>query len=124
MLVDSDLTDLGVHSKMYVDSLIELTLAGKINGRRKTTDPGKQVYTFAAGSDEPYSFINNNPELMIAPVDYANDPYVIAQNDQFISINNTIKIDLFGQVNAESMAGRQISGPGGQLDFVIGASHS
>ena len=79
---------------------------------------------FAAGSDESYSFINNNPELMIAPVDYANDPYVIAQNDQFTSINNAIKIDLFGQVNAESMAGRQISGPGGQLDFVIDASHS
>lgn len=124
MLAESGLTDLGVHSEMYVDSLMELALAGKINGTRKTTDPGKQVYTFAAGSAELYSFIDNNPELMIAPVDYVNDPYVIAQNDQFISINNAIEIDLFGQVNAESMAGRQISGPGGQLDFVIGASHS
>ena len=124
MIAESGLRDLGVHSEMYVDSLMALTLAGKISGKRKKTDPGKQVYTFAAGSPELYSFIDNNPQLMIAPVDYVNDPYVIAQNDHFISINNAIEIDLFGQVNAESMAGRQISGSGGQLDFVIGASHS
>lgn len=124
MLADSDLKDLGVHSEMYVDSLMELTLRGKVTGRRKATDPGKQVYTLCAGSADLYEFVDDNPELMVAPVDYVNDPIVIAQNDHFISINNAIEIDLFGQINSESMAGRHISGTGGQLDFVIGASHS
>lgn len=124
MLADSDLKDLGVHSELYVDSLMELTLRGKITGRRKATDPGKQVYTLSAGSSDLYEFVNDNPELMVAPVDYVNNPLIIAQNDHFISINNAIEIDLFGQVNSESMAGRHISGTGGQLDFVIGASHS
>ena len=124
LLAESDLKDLGIHTEMYVDSMMELTNRGKISGRCKKTDPGKQVYAFAAGSTELYEFIDDNPQLMTAPVDYVNDPFIIAQNDRFISINNAVEVDLLGQVNAESMTGRQISGTGGQLDFVLGASHA
>ena len=121
MIAQSDLTDLGVHTEMYVDGFVDIALAGKITGRRKNLDKGRQVYAFAAGTQKLYDYVNRNPEVMAAPVDYTNDVRVLAQLDNFISINNAIDMDLFGQVNAESAGLKHISGTGGQLDFVMGA---
>lgn len=121
MIADSDLKDLGIHTEMYVDAFVDIARAGKINGSQKNIDKGRQVFAFGAGTQKLYDFVNNNPECMAAPVSYTNDARVIAQLDNFISINNAVDIDLFGQVNAETAGIRQISGAGGQLDFVLGA---
>ncbi len=121
MIAESDLKDLGVHTEMYVDGFVDLYNAGKISCSRKNIDKGREVYAFAAGTQKLYDHLNNNPGCMSAPVNYTNDPYVVAQIDNFISINNAVDVDLFGQVNAESAGTRQISGTGGQLDFVMGA---
>ncbi|WP_297241659.1 butyryl-CoA:acetate CoA-transferase [uncultured Flavonifractor sp.] len=121
MIAQSDLKDLGVHTEMYVDGFVDMALAGKITGAHKSIDRGRQTYAFAAGSQKLYDYLNNNPACMGAPVDYTNDVRVIAQLDNFISINNAVDVDLFGQVNAESSGVRHISGAGGQLDFVLGA---
>ena len=121
MIAKSDLKDLGVHTEMYVDAFVDIAKAGKITGARKAIDPGRQVFAFAAGTKKLYDYVNNNPACMAAPVSYTNDARVIAQIDNFVSINNAIDIDLFGQVNAETSGVRHISGAGGQLDFVLGA---
>lgn len=121
MIAQSDLKDLGVHTEMYVDAFVDIAKAGKINGRNKNRDYGRQVFAFAAGTQKLYDYVNCNPDVMGAPVDYTNDVQVIAQLDKFISINNAVDLDLFGQVNAESAGIRHISGTGGQLDFVMGA---
>ena len=121
MIAQSDLKDLGVHTEMYVDGFVDMALAGKITGAHKSIDRGRQTYAFAAGSQKLYDYLNNNPACMGAPVDYTNDVRVVAQLDNFISINNAVDVDLFGQVNAESSGVRHISGAGGQLDFVLGA---
>jgi len=121
MIAQSDLKDLGVHTEMYVDGFVDMALAGKLTGRNKAIDKGRQVYAFAAGSQKLYDYVNRNPDVMAAPVDYTNDVRVLAQLDHFISINNAIDMDLFGQVNAESAGLKHISGTGGQLDFVMGA---
>ena len=121
MIAQSDLKDLSVHTEMYVDAFVDIAKAGKITGRRKALDKGRQVFAFAAGTQKLYDYINRNPDVMAAPVDYTNDVRVLAQIDNFISINNAINVDLFGQVNAESAGTRHISGTGGQLDFVMGA---
>lgn len=121
MIAQSDLKDLGIHTEMYIDAFVDIAKAGKITGRRKTTDKGRQVFGMAAGTDKLYRYIDRNPEVMGAPVEYTNDVRVISANDNFISINNAIDIDLFSQVNAESAGIRHISGTGGQLDFVMGA---
>ena len=124
LIADSDLKDLGVHTEMYVDAFVKIAKAGKINGSKKNINKGRQVYAFAAGSKELYDYLDNNPECMSVPVDYANDINSISAHDNFISINNAVDIDLFGQVNAESAGTRNISGAGGQLDFVLGAYKS
>ncbi len=121
MIAQSDLKDLGVHTEMYVDAFVDIARAGKITGARKTLDRGRQTFAFGAGTQKLYDYINNNPECMSAPVDYVNDVRSIAAQDNFISINNAVDIDLFGQVNAESAGTKNISGAGGQLDFVLGA---
>ena len=121
MIAESDLTDLSVHTEMYVDAFVDMAAAGKITGRHKALDRGRQVFAFAAGSKKLYDYINHNPEVMCAPVEYTNDVHVISQIDNFISINNAIDMDLFGQVNAESAGVKHISGTGGQLDFAMGA---
>ena len=121
MIAQSDLKDLAVHTEMYVDGFVDMAMAGKITGKYKNIDKGRQVYAFAAGSKKLYDYMDRNPEVMAAPVDYTNDPFVISQIDNFISINNAIDMDLFGQVNAESAGTKHISGTGGQLDFVMGA---
>ncbi|MBS7225688.1 MAG: butyryl-CoA:acetate CoA-transferase [Clostridiaceae bacterium] len=121
MIADSDLKDLGVHTEMYVDAFVDIANAGKINGSKKMIDRGRQAYAFAAGTKKLYDYLDNNPQCASMPVDYTNDVGIIASIDNFISINNAVDIDLFGQVNAESAGIKQISGTGGQLDFVMGA---
>ena len=121
MIADSDLKDLGVQTEMYVDAYLAMAKAGKITGRYKSVDPGIQTYAFAAGSQDLYDYMNNNRELLACSVSYTNDAAVVAQIDNFISINSAVDVDLFGQVNAESSGKRHISGAGGQLDFVLGA---
>ena len=120
MIADSDLKDLGVHTEMYVDAFVDIANAGKINGSKKMIDRGRQAYAFAAGTKKLYDYLDNNPQCASMPVDYTNDVGIIASIDNFISINNAVDIDLFGQVNAESAGIKQISGTGGQLDFVMG----
>jgi len=121
LIAESDLKDLGVHTEMYVDAFVDIAKAGKITGAKKNIDRFRQTYAFGAGTKKMYDYLNDNPELMSAPVDYTNDVRVIAQIDNFISINNAVDVDLFGQVSAESSGIRQISGAGGQMDFVMGA---
>lgn len=120
LIAESDLKDLGVHTEMYVDAFVDIAKAGKITGRNKNINMGRQTYAFAAGTKKLYDYLNNNPECMSAPVDYTNDVRVISAHDNFISINNAVDIDLYGQVNAESAGIKNISGAGGQLDFVLG----
>ncbi len=121
LIAQSDLKDLSVHTEMYVDAFVDIAAAGKITGRHKKLDKGRQVFAFAAGTQKLYDYVDRNPDVMAAPVDYTNDVHVISQIDNFVSINNAIDMDLFGQVNAESAGTRHISGTGGQLDFALGA---
>ena len=121
LIATSDLKDLGVHTEMYVDAFVDIARAGKINGSQKNIDRFRQTYAFGAGTKKMYDYLDENPELMSAPVSYTNDIRSISALDNFISINNTVDLDLFGQVNAESAGLKQISGAGGQLDFVLGA---
>lgn len=121
MIAQSDLKDLGVHTEMYVDAFVDISMAGKITGAHKSIDRGRQTFAFGAGTQKLYDFINDNLSCMSAPVAYTNDARTIAQLDNFISINNAVNVDLFGQVNAESAGVKHISGAGGQLDFVLGA---
>lgn len=124
LVAESDLKDLGVHTEMYVDAYLEMFKAGKITGARKSLDRYKQVYAFVLGSQELYDYMDDNPGLASYSVDYTNDPKVIAQLDDFVSINACVEVDLFGQVCAETVGTRHISGTGGQLDFVEGAYKS
>lgn len=121
LIAESDLKDLGVHTEMYVDAFVDIARAGKINGSKKNIDRFRQTYAFGAGTKKMYYYLDENPELMSAPVDYTNDVRNIAKLDNFISINNAVDFDLFGQINAESAGTKHISGAGGQLDFVMGA---
>ena len=121
LIAESDLKDLGVHTEMYVDAFVDIAKAGKITGAKKNIDRYRQTYAFGAGTKKMYDYLDDNPELMSAPVDYTNDIRSISALDNFISINNAVDIDLYGQVNAESAGIKQISGAGGQLDFVLGA---
>jgi butyryl-CoA:acetate CoA-transferase len=121
LIAQSDLKDLGVHTEMYVDAFVDIAKAGKITGAKKSIDKGRQVYAFGAGTKKLYDYLNNNPTCMSAPVDYTNDVRTISALDNFVSINNAVDIDLYGQVNAESAGIKPISGAGGQLDFVLGA---
>lgn len=124
MVAASDLKDLGVHTEMYVDAYLLMAKAGKITGAKKNIDRYKQVYSFAMGSQELYDYLDDNPGLASYSVDYTNNPFVVAQLDNFVSINAAIEMDLFGQVCAETVGTRHISGTGGQLDFVEGAYKS
>lgn len=121
MIARSDLKDLGVHTEMYVEAYVDIAEAGKLTGAHKALDKGRQVYAIANGTKRLYDYLDNNPACMAAPVDYTNDVRVIARLDNFISINNAVDMDLFGQINAETSGLRHISGAGGQLDFVLGA---
>lgn len=124
LIAKSDLRDLGIHTEMFTDAMVEMVENGVVTGRRKQIDPGKIVFTFCMGSSTSYDFLNNNPAIAAYPVNYCNDPNVIARNDNVIAINNCLEIDLYGQVASESSKIRQISGTGGQVDFITGAYKS
>ena len=116
--------DLGIHTEMFVDSMVELLECGAVNNSKKQIHRGQCVTTFAFGSKRIYDFIDDNPGIAILPVDYVNDPAVICKNDNMISINAAVEVDLMGQVCAESIGTRHLSGTGGQVDFVRGACQS
>ena len=124
LIAQSGLKELGVHTEMLCDAYVAMAEAGCITGRYKTTDPGKIVYTFAMGTKKLYDFLDGNPDCLLAPVDYTNDPYIIAKNDNMVCLNNAIEVDLYGQVASETSGPRQISGTGGQLDFIQAAARS
>ena len=121
LIAESDLKDLGVHTEMYVDAFVDIAKAGKITGKYKNIDRYRQAYAFGAGTKKMYDYMDENPALMSAPVEYTNDIRSISALDNFISINNCVDLDLFGQISSESSGLKHISGAGGQLDFVLGA---
>ena len=116
--------DLGIHTEMFTDSMVELIECGAVNNSRKQIHRGKTVTTFAYGSKRIYDFIDDNPAVEVLPVDYVNDPEVICRNDNMISINAALEVDFFGQVCAESVGTKHMSGSGGQVDYVRGACQS
>jgi acetyl-CoA hydrolase len=116
--------DLGVHSELISDGVIDLVEAGVLTSARKTLHPGKIVLGFVLGSQRLYSWVNDNPLCEFRRTEYVNDPFIIAQNDNMVAINSAIEIDLTGQVCADSIGPKFFSGIGGQLDFVYGASRS
>src|SRR5580698_9357808 len=121
LLLDSPIKDLGVHTEMFVDSLMKLYQAGKVTGAHKALDRYQMAYCFAAGSSDLYAFLDRNPACFAGPVDYTNLPHRIMQNDHVVAICNAAQMDLTGQACAESAGVRQISGTGGQLQFMRGA---
>ncbi|HKP24747.1 MAG TPA: acetyl-CoA hydrolase/transferase C-terminal domain-containing protein [Dongiaceae bacterium] len=121
MLQEAGVKDLGIHTEMLGDGLVDLIEAGLITNARKRVNPGKTVFTFAGGSRKLYDIIHRNQDIHVYPVDYTNLPHNIMQNDKVVSINNTTQIDLQGQAASESAGTRHISGTGGQLQFVRGA---
>ncbi len=120
MIAESDLKELGCHTEMLVDAYLALFKAGKLTNSRKNIDKGKAAWTFSIGSQELYDWIDHNPGLAVYPVSYTNAPHIMSQNDNLITINNCVEVDLFGQISSESSGTRQISGTGGQLDFLTG----
>lgn len=121
LLRDAGVRDLGVHTEMLVDGMIDLWEAGLVTGARKTIDRHQIVFTFAAGSRRQYDFIDRNPRVQCRPVDYTNLPQQIMRNERVVAINNTTQIDLQGQAASESAGHRQLTGTGGQLQFIRGA---
>jgi len=124
IIADSDLKDLGCHTEMLGDPYLKMYQAGKLTGQRKAVDRGKLTYSFALGSQELYDFIDDNPLCASYPVDYTNRTSIAALNDNLITVNNAIEVDIYGQVSSESLGLRHISGTGGQLDFVLAAYES
>lgn len=121
LLRDSGAKDLGVHTEMLTDSLVDLYQAGVVTGARKKLDPGKSVFTFAWGSQSMYDLIDGNRDMLCCGTDYTNLPHIIMQNDKVVAINNTTQMDLQGQAASESDGHRHISGTGGQLQYARGA---
>ncbi|QXM06366.1 acetyl-CoA hydrolase/transferase family protein [Crassaminicella indica] len=122
LLFLKDKKDLGIHSEMFSDGVVELIEAGVINNKKKTLHKGKMVVTFLMGTKRLYDFVDNNPSVELYPVDYVNNPVVIMQNENIVSINSCIQVDLMGQVVSESIGLKQFSGVGGQVDYIRGAS--
>lgn len=116
--------DLGVHTELFADGVIDLVERGVINGERKSLHPGKIVAGFVLGTQRLYDFVDDNSIIELHPTEYVNDPFVIAQNDRMVAINSAIEVDLTGQVCADSIGARLYSGVGGQVDFIYGASRS
>lgn len=116
--------DLGIHTEMFSDGVVELVEAGVITNKAKTLHRGQSVATFLMGTRRLYDYVSDNPAVTMYPVDYVNDPYVIGQNDNLVSINSCVQVDIMGQVVSTSAGLRQISGVGGQVDFVRGANLS
>jgi len=120
----TDKKDLGIHSEMFSDGVLELIEKGVITNEKKTYHPGQCVVTFLMGTQKLYDYADDNPGVYMAPVDYTNDPVIIAKNDNLVSINSCVEVDLQGQVVSSSAGLKQISGVGGQVDFVEGAALS
>lgn len=121
LIAESDVKDLGMHTELMSDGYLALYQAGKITNSRKRLNRGKGVFSICNGSRELYDFLDHNGAILTAPMRYVNNPAVIRELDDFISINGCIAVDLYGQVSSESSGTRQISGTGGQLDFITGA---
>jgi acetyl-CoA hydrolase len=119
-----DRRDLGVHSELFSDGLVDLVECGAVTGARKTLHPGKIVAGFVLGSRRLFDFIDDNPMIELHPLAYVNDPFVIARNARMVAINSALSIDLTGQVSADSIGHRFYSGFGGQTDFMRGAARS
>lgn len=119
-----DKKDLGIHSEMISDGVVDLFEAGVINNSKKTLHPGLMVVTFLMGTKRLYDFANNNPNILMKTVDYVNHPSIVAQNNNLVCINACIEVDFMGQVVSDSIGTRQFSGVGGQVDFVRGAAMS
>ena len=124
MLAQSDLKDLGMHTELCTDAYVTLHEAGKLTNRHKQVLPGKGVAGFAFGTRKLYDWLDENPGLAFCPLEFVNDPTVIRRIDNMVSINECLAVDIFGQVSSESAGLRQISGTGGQLAFLLGASES
>jgi acetyl-CoA hydrolase len=116
--------DLGIHTEMFSDGIVELVENGIINGEQKTLHPGKIIAGFCLGTKRSYDFIHNNPVIEFHPQEYINDPFIIAKNNKMVAINSSIEVDLTGQVCSDSIGTRFYSGIGGQVDFIRGAAHS
>jgi acyl-CoA hydrolase len=119
-----DKRDLGIHTEMCPDGVVDLIESGVINGERKTLLRGKAVVSFVLGTQRLFDCINDNPCFEFRPISYTNDPFVVAQNDRMVAINSALQVDLTGQVCADSLGTRPYSGFGGQLDFIRGAARS
>jgi acyl-CoA hydrolase/RimJ/RimL family protein N-acetyltransferase len=120
----ADKHDLGVHTEMFSDGIVDLVEGGVVTGRRKTLHKGKVVTSFCMGSRRLYDFVDDNPAFEFLGVDFVNDPFVIARHDDMIAINSALQVDLTGQVCADSIGHKFFSGIGGQVDFIRGASRS
>ncbi len=119
-----DKHDLGVHSEMLTNSMVDLVEAGVITGRKKNYLTGKMVGTFAYGEQRLYDMLDNNPSVLLLRGETVNDPWVVAKNDNFVSVNSCLSMDLTGQICSESIGSRQYSGSGGQADMAVGAAHA
>lgn len=119
-----DKKDLGLHTEMFTDSMVDLLECGAVTNMKKPIHVGKTVATLAWGSKKMYDFMDDNPAFEMYPVSYINNPAVIAQHDNFVSVNSCVEVDLFGQICSESIGTKHYSGSGGQLDFVRGANMS
>ena len=109
---------------MFSDGVVALAEAGVVTNKKKTINTGKFVATFLMGTRKLYDFVDGNPDVVMHPVDYTNDPNIIGQHENMVSINSALQVDFMGQVNAEMIGRNQFSGVGGQVDFVRGASRS
>lgn len=119
-----DKKDLGIHTELFSDGVIDLVNAGVLTNARKSLHPGKVVAGFILGTKRLYEWVNDNPMIEMHPTEYVNDPFIIAQNDRMVAVNSAIEVDLTGQICADSIGPKLYSGVGGQLDFVYGASRS
>lgn len=124
MIAHSDVRNLGIQSEMFCDAMVTLYNAGKITNAKKSVDINKSTFSFSLATKETYDFIHDNPRLASCKIHHTNNPEFVAQNNNVVSINNIVEVDLLSQVCSETSGLRQISGTGGQLDFVIGAFHS
>ena len=116
--------DLGIHTEMFSDGVVELYEAGVITNRAKTLHPHRMICNFLMGTRKLYDFVDNNPVVEMHTVDYTNDHFVISRNDKMVSINSALQVDVTGQVNADTIGYKQYSGVGGQVDFVRGSARS
>ena len=120
ILAESDLKDLGIHTELIGPSFMKLVQKGIVTNQKKTLNKGISVWTLCAGDSAMYDWVRDNPELNSYPVDYTNGLHILAQTDKLITVNNCVEADLYGQISSESSGTRQISGSGGQLDFIQG----